>query len=125
MKRGGYIARRTRLGRNRKRSAKTHARNFGDRADAVRAMPCILAGRHECRGPVQACHAKARGMGGAKGDRRDLWPGCAAAHEEAGERPGLGRWAGTKRAAFVERWGTDPELVAREVAERLDAAGYA
>jgi len=71
---------------NRKRRAKKYARNFGDEAEAVRAMRCVadLAWTY-CHGPVQAAHVVARGMGGSKGGRFDLVPLCARHHDAAGE----------------------------------------
>ncbi len=76
---------------NSKRRRRLHARNYGvdgRRGEAVRAMPCIIAGRegHRCRTPVQACHDKARGIGGVHGDANSLFPGCAEAHLLAGAR---------------------------------------
>lgn len=44
----------------------------------VRQQPCVLAGRHQCWLPVQACHVipKARGVP----DAANLFPGCMLAH---------------------------------------------
>ena len=111
--------------RNAKRAAMKYARNYGERGDAVRAMRCIILGvaGHRCRTPVEACHSDARGMGGVGGGRRDLFPGCSDAHREAGERPGPGRWEGTARAAFVARYGIDPQTEADRIALELDARG--
>lgn len=85
MRRRKYLPRRTWLTRhkrmrpvNRKRRVELYARNFGDRAEIVRAMPCIAAGRgSECWGPVEAAHVRSRGAGG---NRRDLVPLCSAHH---------------------------------------------
>jgi hypothetical protein len=129
---------RTQLRPNGKRSsarrARAHARNFGaprpddgdTRDAAVRRMPCILDGRrgHRCTSATRACHARARGAGGAKGDRFDLWPGCDAAHREAGEQPGLGRWEGTLRAMFEARYELSLRTVADDIAQRLTEEGY-
>ena len=49
---------------NRKRRAERYTRNFGERGDAVREMPCLLACTKDCDRPVEAAHASARGMGG-------------------------------------------------------------
>lgn len=109
---------------NRRRRRRLFQRNYGARAAAVRAMPCLLAGRHQCTSPVRACHSRARGMGGAKGDRRELWPGCDLAHSEAGERPGLGRYEGSQRQAFERRYQIDIEEEAARIAALLDERGY-
>lgn len=44
----------------------------------VRQQPCVLAGRHSCWLPVQACHVipKSRGVP----DAANLSPGCVLAH---------------------------------------------
>lgn len=96
--------------RNSTRSAKAYARNFGDEADVVRAMPCLLA-RHPdavCRGPVQAAHVVPRGMGGANGGRFDLVPLCAHHHADTGEqrttqREAFEHWAGLDLRAEADR----------------------
>lgn len=105
------------IGRNRKRSASMSARAYGlggRRGAAVRAMPCIIAEQHECTSPTRACHSTARGMGGVKGDARSLFPGCDAAHEEAGEH------GTSQRAAFEERYSTDLDIEAERIAVELD-----
>ena len=108
------LRRSTPLGRNRKRAAKLYARNFGERADAIRAMQCLV---HGCPRPSQAAHTRARGMGGAKGDRRELVPLCAEHHREAGER------RTSARADFERVHGLDLEAEALRLAECLDAEG--
>lgn len=109
------LARKTRLAPvNRARRAKSYARNFGPRADAVRAMPCLVAG---CRLPTVAAHARARGMGGAKGDARELVPLCQPHHLEAGEH------RTSQRAAFEERHGLDLTTEAARIAALLDQHG--
>jgi hypothetical protein len=68
--------------RNPKRKAEQFARNFGDEAEAVRALPCLCRGRGpfvRCAGPVAAAHVKSRG---ASGGRFDLVPMCKAHHDE-------------------------------------------
>lgn len=184
MKRSALL-RRTPLRRsNAKRRAKVYARNYGERGQAVRDMPCILAGhvrlvvvehikegrthahdasaeslaaivaglvgvdqvdaqalaeqllargrydlgasappwgpdsltlrRESCVGRIQAAHARARGMGGANGDRRDLYPACAFHHDAQG-RLGLRR--------FAEIFGVDPISEAARIAGELDERG--
>lgn len=100
--------------RNAKRARESYARNYGERGDPVRAMPCLLAARGECSGPIEAAHAKARGMGGRGGDRRDLVPLCRADH----------RRSHTMSAArFAEIFGVDLRQEARRIAGELDEAG--
>jgi len=126
--------------RNPERRAAQHERNFGaphpergdTRADRVRAMPCLAAGRagHRCRGVVQACHVDARGMGGRGGDCRVLVPLCGGAHDEAGELPSLwyrsdpGAYATTRRGQWEARHGVDLLAEAERIAAELDAEGY-
>lgn len=94
---------RTRMGRGRsKRSAKSQRQLFWKRRDKaftdwVRGQSCILlehrrqeatytgtvppiGPRHWCGQPVQVCHVKSRGAGGA--DRANVVPMCAGAHDE-------------------------------------------
>ncbi len=98
------------------RRAKTYARNYGTRGAAVRALGC-LAGPH-CCGDIQAAHSIARGMGGAKGDRRDLVPLCWSHHNEAGER------GTTQRTEFEAFYGLDLQAEAARIAEQLDGEGH-
>ncbi len=106
------LERKTRLAPvNRARRAKAYARNFGPRADAVRAMPCLVAG---CRRPTVAAHARARGMGGAKGDARELVPLCQPHHLEAGEH------RTSQRAAFEARHSLDLTADAARIASLFD-----
>jgi hypothetical protein len=119
--------------RNSTRSAKAYARNFGDEADTVRRLPCLVAAArieayHSgrpwaqadgstpcCRGTVQAAHVTARGMGAVKGGRFDLVPLCAHHHALAGE-------AGTsQRADFEARHGLDLRAEADRVALEHEA----
>lgn len=108
--------------RNEKRRKKMYARNYGDRADAIREMPCLvyeeLNGASNCAGRVQAAHTQARGMGGVKGDRRKQVPLCAHHHEEAGEA------RTSKRRAFEERYDISLDEHAERVAVLLDVCGY-
>ena len=102
------------------RRAKTYARNYGTRGAAVRERGCLLltSSVTPCGGPVHAAHSIARGMGGAKGDRRDLVPLCARHHRESGER-------GTSdRAAFEAAHGLDLQAEAARIAEQLDREGH-
>lgn len=108
--------------RNDKRRKKSYERNYGDRADAIREMPClvfeVLEGASNCGGRVHAAHTRARGMGGVKGDRREQVPLCAHHHEEAGEA------RTSKRRAFEERYGLSLDAHAERIARLLDACGY-
>ena len=101
------------------RRAKMYARNFGPLAEAVRAMPCLVArarkARDLCRGRVQAAHVVARGMGGCGGDARSLVPLCARHHEESSAR------GTSKRAAFEARHGIVLQVEADRIAAQLDA----
>jgi hypothetical protein len=153
LKRHTPLARGTRrLGRNAKRSRETFARNFGERGEAVRAMPCLCAkhsaawyfndlerhhaagvpdafehddpDRPRCEGDVQAAHVLARGMGGAKGDRRQLVPLCARHHDEAGEGSAKDEQP-SKRAAFEALYGIVLKAEAQRIAVELDERGLA
>jgi hypothetical protein len=107
---------------NRSRRAKAFARNFGERSDAIREMPCLVHercdGDSNCAGRVVAAHVQARGMGGAKGDRRKLVPLCWHHHEEASER------RTSKRHAFEMRYEISLEDEADRIAGLLDDRGY-
>lgn len=106
--------------RNSKKRARSKRRNFGDEAEAVRAMPCLIAhptlGEWSCRGPVQAAHVTARGSGGAKGGRFDLVPLCAHHHREAGEANRPGETGETQRDRFEARYRLDLRLEADRIA---------
>lgn len=122
--RGGKLRRKTALARvNRKRRTKLFTRNYGSatRLHAAKAEGCLVAGRagHRCSGPLDAAHVVARGMGGAKGDARQIVILCRAAHIQAGER-------GTSdRALFETVYGVDLEREAAKLAARLDEGGGA
>ena len=125
LERGDGPKRKTPMKRkNPKRKRKLYERNYGDRAAAVRDMHCLVVPLHAldqritCRGRIVAAHVRARGMGGAKGDRRDLVNLCAKHHDEAGE------YRTSQRAAFEAKWGVDLMEEARKLAERLDEQGY-
>lgn len=75
--------------RNSKRKAAAFARNFGDEADAVRAMPCRLSAMSPplglgwsapgCCGDIVVAHVVSRG---ASGGRFDIIPLCQRHHDE-------------------------------------------
>lgn len=97
---------------NAKRRRESYARNYGERGDAVRAMPCLVG--VGCRGPIQAAHVKARGMGGRGGDRRSLVPFCAGHHNEQSTRGVL---------TFAAKYSLDLASEAGRIALELDARG--
>ena len=96
---------------NRKRAAKRRAEDFGERGEAVRAMPCLIAAQHTCGGKMEAAHAKSRGAGG---DRRHLLPLCSRAHREQHDRGVL---------TFQTTYQVDLLVEADRVAGELDARG--
>lgn len=111
LKRGTPLRRRTRLAPvNRRRRAAAHARNFGERANLVRAMPCLLSGAG-CKGQVEAAHVRSRGAGG---DRRDLVPLCSGHHREQHQR-GLPTFCTTHKL--------DLRAAAARIAVELDERG--
>ena len=112
--------------RNPERRKKAFDRNFGTRRAWIVSLGCLLACHplHRCTGKVEAAHVTARGMGGAKGDRRKQVPLCEGGHKEAGEHPGLGRWEGTQRALFQAKYDKDLMAEAEDLALRADALGY-
>lgn len=78
--------------RNPKRRKRLFARNYGDDGQHgawIREQPCAVPTfsrrATHCDGKHEAAHAKDRGMGGCKGDRRDLLCLCARHHGEHGE----------------------------------------
>ena len=97
---------------NSARRRKMHDRNFGDRAEHIRAMPCLI--NDGCSGQIVAAHAKARGMGGCNSSRRSLVPLCWGHHEEQ-HQIGV--------ATFAQRYALDLERSADEIASRLDDLG--
>ena len=116
--------------RNPKRAAKNYDRNYGERADAVRDMNCLCVPLTppdkpiECRGRIHAAHVEPRRMGGCGGDRRKLANLCEKHHKEAGELPAPGKYEGSQRQAFEEKWGVDLMEYAAWLAEQLDEMGY-
>lgn len=60
---------------NKRRRFRLHARNFGEYANIIRALPCARCGQ---RVGIQAAHAIPRSRGG---DRTVLFPACARCHE--------------------------------------------
>jgi len=46
----------------------------------IASLPCILADRHRCHGPVECCHVKTRGAGGD--DVGNCFPGCRWVHQK-------------------------------------------
>jgi hypothetical protein len=80
MKRGGSLRRKTRLSPvNRERRKRLYDRNFGKRADEIRAMRCLFCGDPP---PSAPCHLKSRGAGG---DKRVTVPGCDDCHRDLDE----------------------------------------
>lgn len=68
--------------RNEARAKRLHRRNFGDEADAVRAMPCLCSGVGplvRCCGATVDAHVTSRGAGGG---RFDVIPLCWWHHNE-------------------------------------------
>ncbi len=94
------------------RRRKMHRRNFGDRAEHIRAMSCLV--NDGCSGRVVAAHVTARGMGGCNSSRSSLVPLCWDHHEEQ-HRIGV--------PAFARHYALDLERWAEEIASRLDALG--
>ena len=123
-RRSAGMKRRSVRQRNPDRRAAAYARNFGDRAGAVRAMPCLCdrprvrLADQQCGGDITASHARARGMGGCKGDRRQLVPLCYRHSVEAGEH------GTSQRLAFESRYCVSLDEVADTIALDLDAQGY-
>lgn len=101
----------------RRRSSVTGEKlQMGPACDWVRRRRCVLSGRvsldgrrHECTGPVQACHLRPRGRGYGDWVVEDgevllaVLPGCPWAHDRIdGRVPGHGG-----RTEFEETWGVD------------------
>lgn len=118
-KRTGGLKRTPIARKNPERRAKMFERNFGERGDPVRAMMCLASGHRSdpCSGPIQACHAIARGMGGVKGDRRCLVPLCAKHHRASGEH------GTSQREAFEKKHKIDLVAEAERIAKELDEQG--
>jgi hypothetical protein len=115
--------------KNDKRAAAKYEKNYGVRADKVRAMHCLVVPLHAldqritCRGRIVAAHAVPRKMGGCGGDRRKLVNLCAGHHDEAGEYAPPDRYEGSARQVFELRWGVDLLVHAAMLAARFDAMG--
>lgn len=103
-----------RRGANRARRAKLYERNFGERGDAVREMPCLLLSTEECEREIEAAHVSARGMGGVKGDRRQLVPLCGRHHRISGRMA---------PSDFIARYHINLRHEADRIAAELDARG--
>lgn len=99
---------------NRKRRAQRFADNFGERSDAIREMPCLLAVSGGCEGRTEAAHAKARGMGGVNSDRRSQVPLCTHHHQQS---HGLGP------VRFAALYRIDLHTEADRIARELDLRG--
>jgi len=99
---------------NRGRRAKLYERNFGKRGDAVREMACLLLSTNECERAIEAAHASARGMGGVKGDRRELVPLCGHHHAISGRMA---------PSDFIARYHINLRHEAGRIAAELDARG--
>ncbi len=94
MKRYGRLKRQTRLRAiNPARRGRKYLRNFAgrladgagfpsgyDHSEAVRRMACAASDFSRYHQPIEAAHAAARGMGGAKGTWADLIPLCRSCH---------------------------------------------
>lgn len=61
---------------NRERRAERHEESFGEYADEIRKLDCVVPG---CPEPSIAAHFKSRGAGGK---RQSLFPACIAHHDE-------------------------------------------
>ncbi len=107
MARGKGLARTGRVNPvNTERKAKAFARNFGDEADAVRAMPCLCRGHGafvRCSGDVVDAHVVSRGAGGG---RFDVVPLCDGHHTE--QHKGI--------KTFAARYGLDLRAIADRIA---------
>lgn len=99
---------------NPRRRRESFERNYGERGDYIRAMPCLLAQFGTCMGPIQAAHVKARGMGGRGGDRHSLVPLCGVHHLKMGVM-------GVK--SFAARFRVDLGAIASAIDEQLTAGG--
>jgi len=89
----------------------------------VRAMRCLVEREwpfiDHCSRKIDAAHVRARGMGGAKGDRRDLVPLCRRHHRASGEA------RTSQRAKFEKGYGIDLAAEAARIALELDDRGLA
>lgn len=79
--------------RNRKRATARHAAAYGEKAEWLRLLACVV--HRNCAGPVEAHHVKTRGAGGMSKDIVSL---CQRHHREFHD---------VGRLTFVERHGVD------------------
>lgn len=133
LERGAPPKRRTWMKKvNPERAAQKYKDNFGARADRIREMTCLVGDKMAqvyasgraipddwmpCVGHAVPAHARARGMGGAKGDRRDLCRLCWNHHEEAGE------YRTSQRGVFELKYGVDLIAEAEAQAKIFDDMG--
>lgn len=109
------LLRRTPIRRtNPARKRERYQRNYGERGAAVRLMQCLLAGQDKCDRPIEAAHASARGMGGVKGDRRQLVPLCGRHHIISGRMA---------PSDFIAKYQINLRHEADRIAVELDALG--
>jgi len=98
--------------KRRGRSSFPKRRDYGYLKWVVEESPCLLSYHwredtdepHICLGPIQACHVKSRGAGGA--DRGNVVAMCAGAHDEQ-HHVGI--------RSFQKRWSVDMETAAHEL----------
>lgn len=90
---------------NRKRKAKLYARNFGDKADWIRGLPCEVTGVTRTTGhDIDPAHMEARGMGGCGGDLTvlvPLWRPVHRSYDTESEAQFLATWGRTKESVRV------------------------
>lgn len=95
------IQRKTRMkARNSKRKAKLYAKNFGEHADWVRTLACLVNDA-ECRGLVEPHHYPTVGSGGTA---KNITPLCNFHHIAQFHRMGP--------KTFQERYGLDLKAIA-------------
>jgi hypothetical protein len=91
---------------NPKRKAQRFARDFGDHADFIRSLPCVVGAG--CTGGIEAHHEPPRGSGGR---RSDLVPVCTGHHRERHSkgRPAFElRYGLDLKATAARLWGVSP-----------------
>lgn len=123
-----YISpRRSRVNpRNAARKTKRYDDHYGERAGWLRSLPCLIRGKagHQCWGKIEAAHVVARGSGWKGPLLRKQVPACTGAHREMGERPGPGRYEGSERQAFEQKYDVDCMERAEWYAAEADRRGY-
>jgi hypothetical protein len=94
----------------RKNSGRQHdGKRFPRHLRWVRSLPCILDGRHECGGVIEAHHVNETGHGmGVKGPDFEVIPCCSTAHESI--HSGV--------LSFQKKWGINLVEAAAEYAKR-------